>query len=802
MAKLPELPDMNSLGQRPIPTYQGFVTQDRSAGAVGDAIAGVGSQLAQFGEQRMAREDQLSYASAKAYVANADAQARLQLSQDPDFETAQERYQQQMKTAQGTALGLLRSNKDRAAFEVDSGSDINRGSLLVAEMAQGKRKDQGRADLSSTLDTLSKNAADANDDGTRQNIFGTVHDLLAGAHDNGFISAEEVGAMARNFSASDAGARIQRSLIEDNVDGASKLLADARDAMSPQQYNQYLELINKKMEVRQSASDFAAATIVPPIEKGAGSGGTVMGYSVAANPDKSTWDKRADGSTKGMGWLGLLKRPGGGVSSEISVGVEINGKETEIPLMVPTLTKSELDYLMTHDPSKASFQKNMPASILSKAEDFASNRIAQGLRPFRQDGEPPAVTPTAAQQGGQPVPNGEAAIKSIFPNAVVTSNYRAPDNPLSKANPQSWHTKSHAAVDVVPIKGMTFDQFVSQAQNAGYKVIEALDETKNPSPTGSTADWTGPHWHIVLGEAGPQQGPVRWDKNQVFANIDALADKEGWTFERRERAKDYASSQIGIDDNLLSRQEQDADRQAQEIILQQRDKFTDATAIPRGVWSKMSVGMRSQAMDLAQRNSQPKDVKPNGEVAMMLHAMMYTQPDQFANFDLSQAVGKVSNSELDSLISEQAKMHAPGYKQAESPRSEIASNIAYHMKIDPQLAKALDPKNNAASYSAVAQDMEAYLNTATGGKRRPTDQEMDAAFARATAKSNWTNTFLGLNVGTTQRPQYAITVGMVPDDIKSRIVSAYKQAYGGLTPDDNTITRIYARNKGQKGFWP
>jgi hypothetical protein len=114
---------------------------------------------------------------------------------------------------------------------------------------------------------------------------------------------------------------------------------------------------------------------------------TVMGYERAANPDRSTWDKRADGSAKGMGWLGLLKRPDGEVSSEISVGVEIGGKEREIPLMVPGLTKPELDYLMTHNPESPAFQRDMPPSILAKAEAFARQRIAKGASPFRQDSE-------------------------------------------------------------------------------------------------------------------------------------------------------------------------------------------------------------------------------------------------------------------------------------------------------------------------------------------------------------------------------------------------------------------------------
>jgi soluble lytic murein transglycosylase len=77
----------------------------------------------------------------------------------------------------------------------------------------------------------------------------------------------------------------------------------------------------------------------------------------------------------------------------------------------------------------------------------------------------------------------------------VTSNYRAPDSALSKANPGSWHTKSHAAIDAAPIPGMDFKQYVDGYRKAGFGILESRDEVNHPSK------WaTGPHWHVVLGK--------------------------------------------------------------------------------------------------------------------------------------------------------------------------------------------------------------------------------------------------------------------------------------------------------------
>lgn len=85
-------------------------------------------------------------------------------------------------------------------------------------------------------------------------------------------------------------------------------------------------------------------------------------------------------------------------------------------------------------------------------------------------------------------------IKSLFPSARVTQVRRDPNSALGRANADSWHNRSGGAVDVAPIPGMTFEQYVGRIRAAGYPIIEARDEVKNPS-----GHATGPHWHVVIG---------------------------------------------------------------------------------------------------------------------------------------------------------------------------------------------------------------------------------------------------------------------------------------------------------------
>lgn len=102
--------------------------------------------------------------------------------------------------------------------------------------------------------------------------------------------------------------------------------------------------------------------------------------------DPSEWNARIDGSKKGNGFLGVLPRPDGSVSSELSMGTtDVNGKETEIPLLVPTLTAQEVKYLLSAPPDD--WPHPTMKAISQKAVEFARQRAAAGKDFFAQPGE-------------------------------------------------------------------------------------------------------------------------------------------------------------------------------------------------------------------------------------------------------------------------------------------------------------------------------------------------------------------------------------------------------------------------------
>jgi hypothetical protein len=96
---------------------------------------------------------------------------------------------------------------------------------------------------------------------------------------------------------------------------------------------------------------------------------------------------RADGSKKSArGYLGPVENlVQGGTMTEVSIGVPVNGKEMEVPAMVPTLTQEEIDTLANMQIEGNA--KNIPKSIKDKAIAHAKKRLAAGKSVFYVDGE-------------------------------------------------------------------------------------------------------------------------------------------------------------------------------------------------------------------------------------------------------------------------------------------------------------------------------------------------------------------------------------------------------------------------------
>ena len=137
---------------------------------------------------------------------------------------------------------------------------------------------------------------------------------------------------------------------------------------------------------------------------------------------------RKDVTNKGLGYFGSIKRPDGSISTELSMGVDFGKGEMQIPTLVPGLTNSEIDHLISgrYNPSD---RQGLSEIISQKAIQFARQRMAQGLPVFARKEEEGRFTPA-------PIPISPLATKltqlQTAPNPVLPAPVQVPVAPPQK----------------------------------------------------------------------------------------------------------------------------------------------------------------------------------------------------------------------------------------------------------------------------------------------------------------------------------------------------------------------------------
>ncbi len=181
-----------------------------------------------------------------------------------------------------------------------------------------------------------------------------------------------------------------------------------KDNLNAQEVKQRMELARQNHA--QKIAEIEADKTLSDLERKAKvveAGVKLKDYTDVLNEGvDSGYGNRADGTKKGSGFLGPQKTSDGKTATEISVGVNIDGKEVDIPTMVPTLPQAKIDYLLNGgDPRK-------DPEIMKLAIDHAGQRIASGKSPFADEskavvsdpyyglGEPPSQTLIGARKPG------------------------------------------------------------------------------------------------------------------------------------------------------------------------------------------------------------------------------------------------------------------------------------------------------------------------------------------------------------------------------------------------------------------
>ena len=89
---------------------------------------------------------------------------------------------------------------------------------------------------------------------------------------------------------------------------------------------------------------------------------------------EAIFGKRRDGTKKGEGYFGVLKRPDGKISTELSMGVSFDRQERDIPSLVPGLLESQKRHLLNGG--------KLTPDIVKRGIRHARKRLRKGKSPY------------------------------------------------------------------------------------------------------------------------------------------------------------------------------------------------------------------------------------------------------------------------------------------------------------------------------------------------------------------------------------------------------------------------------------
>ena len=316
---------------------------------------------------------------------------------------------------------------------------------------------------------------------------------------------------------------------------------------------------------------------------------------------------------------------------------------------------------------------------------------------------------------------------------------------------------------------------------------------------GMTGHTTGPHLHMVVKKngqtadpnsviGGVHQGARKHDLGSLYAKADMMAAEYGWTPEKTESVKAKIDRRVSRDEQLLARDQRDADEAAMEVVFAKGEGFTNTAAIPASVWSSLSPSDKIKYQTLATSNAKPKEVQANSAAAAELEFMLAADPKRFGDVDLGKYAGKVTRSEFIEFGKKQIEIRKGKADKEVSLRESVNSTINMYATKDMKVTGA---KRDQTAFVQLHETMADYLRNITGGTRQPTDAESKEAFLRATRQLN-----TGTNAGERVKPLFQFNIDDVPPAWRTRIADQYRRI-NGRAPTDEEIAVYYRRTVGR-----
>lgn len=311
----------------------------------------------------------------------------------------------------------------------------------------------------------------------------------------------------------------------------------------------------------------------------------------------------------------------------------------------------------------------------------------------------------------------------------------------------------------------------------------------NGRTAGEVVQWAD---RLMGGEgARPTYSPKREDLDSIYQRIDA----EPWDFDRKQAAREEADRWVGRQDRLVARQEDQAQREALDIIDRLGPQFTSMRQLG-ALTAQLSPETRTRLHDQARQNAEPKPIPANGEAVVAMHVLAESSPEQFMKTDLRLFQSQMTRGEYDQLATLRARMTAKPDSPAQVSHSRIWQQINFYgrdvgLNVGPK-AKGETDKEAAQRRQdgmAVFSVMQSTIRLITEDKRPPSDDEIKRAFDNAIlARANRGN------LEKLRRADGSLPTNVVAVPYKEAAIIRAKLRAAGRPYDDQSVSRIYIQS--------
>lgn len=196
-----KLPTADDLGIAIPQSRRGVASVDpRVAGAPGQALASIGEVGMRIADNIAQKQDEADYAKAKAEFIKSKIAIKDDIEKSQDWQNYEQTYTQRISQAREAASSIIRNDRLKQRFSLETEVDAAQGLSTVRDLAQKKEADHEISVVNDLMTSNRSAALTAKSPSDRAGLIESTNTAIASLKDRGFIDEVQAGKLRRQWT--------------------------------------------------------------------------------------------------------------------------------------------------------------------------------------------------------------------------------------------------------------------------------------------------------------------------------------------------------------------------------------------------------------------------------------------------------------------------------------------------------------------------------------------------------------------------------------------------------------------------